>query len=234
MFSFYGSKSKIVKKYPKPKLNRIVEPFAGSARYSLEYWDKEIYLFDKDPVIFGVWKYLLKASKNDILSLPDVPNQTKLIDIDGFSQLSQEEKWLIGFCCNGGSAQPKNVSGKHNFNSWNKDKIRIANSLYKIAHWKIYNLSYDEIDSVSLLNNSTWFIDPPYESKGKWYKENKIDYKYLRNWLNDLKGQIIVCENVGNTWINVRPLVEIPFTHFKNSDDYKKKTTEGIYYNETE
>lgn len=231
MFSFFGSKSKIVKKYPKPKTDRIVEPFAGSARYSLEHWEKDVVLFDKDPVIFGVWKYLLQASKQDILSLPDVPNQTQLNLIYGFEQLSKEEKWLIGFCCNGGSAQPKNVSGKHNFNSWNKDKIRISNNLHKISHWKIFEMSYENID-IESLGVATFFIDPPYEAKGKWYKENKINYPHLRNWINGLNGQIIVCENVGNTWINVRKLVEIPFTHFKNQDDYKKKTVEGIYYDE--
>jgi site-specific DNA-adenine methylase len=35
MFSYYGSKSKIVKYYPCPAHDKIIEPFAGSARYSL-------------------------------------------------------------------------------------------------------------------------------------------------------------------------------------------------------
>ena len=30
MFSYYGSKSKIVGYYPKPEHNKIIEPFAGS------------------------------------------------------------------------------------------------------------------------------------------------------------------------------------------------------------
>jgi len=34
MFSYYGSKSKIVDYYPPPKHKRIIEPFAGSARYT--------------------------------------------------------------------------------------------------------------------------------------------------------------------------------------------------------
>ena len=231
MFSFFGSKSKIIKKYPKPKYNVVIEPFAGSARYALEHWDKQIILFEKDVKVFGVWEYLLQASKQDILSLPDVPNKTVLESIHGFSELSKEEKWLIGFCCNGGSAQPKNVSGNYNFNSWNKDKVRISESLYKISHWKIYNTSYVDIGT-QYKELATWFIDPPYEAKGKWYKENKINYPHLRKWIDGLNGQIIVCENIGNTWIDVAPLVEIPFTHFKSSDDYKKKTFEGIYYDE--
>lgn len=32
MFSYYGAKTKIVDYYPKPLFDKIVEPFAGSAR----------------------------------------------------------------------------------------------------------------------------------------------------------------------------------------------------------
>lgn len=37
MFSYYGSKSKIVSLYPKPRYNLVIEPFAGCAWYSLLY-----------------------------------------------------------------------------------------------------------------------------------------------------------------------------------------------------
>jgi len=37
MFSYYGSKKKIVKYYPEPVHDVIIEPFAGAAWYSLEY-----------------------------------------------------------------------------------------------------------------------------------------------------------------------------------------------------
>ena len=229
MFSFYGSKSKIIKKYPKPKYNIIIEPFAGSARYSLEHWENTIYLVEKDFKIYSVWNFLIEsATQNGILSLPDVPNQTVLESIDGFSQLSNEEKWLIGFCCNGGSAQPKNKSGKYNFNSWNKDKIRIANNLHKVKHWKIYHSNYFEFNNPK--ENVTWFIDPPYINKGKWYIENKIDYSFLRWWISTLPGEVIVCENLNNGWIDVEPLAVIPFTHFKENEDYSKRTYEGIYH----
>ena len=66
MFSYYGSKSKIVHLYPTPKMDKIIEPFAGSARYSLKYWTKDILILDKYSVIIDIWKYLQNASKNDI------------------------------------------------------------------------------------------------------------------------------------------------------------------------
>lgn len=230
MYSFYGSKSKIVKKYPKPKYDAIIEPFAGSARYSLEYWEHEILLMDVDPIICSIWTYLKSASSRDILSLPNVPNATKLDDIDGYSQLAQEEKWLIGFCCNGGSAQPKNVSGRHNFNSWNKDKIRIAKNLYKIRHWGIVNLSYEWKQN----ERATWYIDPPYSEKGKWYKYNQIDYASLADWCKSRLGQVIVCEGGSANWLPFQKLTSIPFSHFKNETDKHKQTNELIWYKDDE
>ncbi len=228
MWSFYGSKSKIVNKYPKPIYDTIIEPFAGSAKYSLEYWEREVLLMDVDPIICSIWNYLKSASSVDILSLPDIPNATKLVEVEGFSQLCQEEKWLIGFCCNGGSAQPKNTSGRHNFNSWNKDKIRISKNLGKIRHWSIINDSYETKSNV----NATWFIDPPYLEKGKWYKYSQIDYVHLGNWCQSRLGQIIVCEGGNANWLSFQKLTDVPFTHFKNEDDKHRQTSELIWYRE--
>ena len=58
MFSYYGSKSKIVDYYPPPKHKRIIEPFAGSARYSLKYWQNDVLLVDKYEVVVNLWKWL--------------------------------------------------------------------------------------------------------------------------------------------------------------------------------
>lgn len=140
--------------------------------------------------------------------------------------MSDPEKWLIGFCCNGGSAQPKKVSGRHNFNSWNRDKFRIAKNLYKIREWSIVNDTYENIPNVE----ATWFFDPPYQAKGKWYKYHDIDYEKLARFVQGRYGQVIACDNTDATWLKFETLVEVPFTHFKNSDDYKKTTFEGIWY----
>lgn len=230
MFSFYGSKSKIVKKYPSPIYDKIIEPFAGSARYSLLYYEKNVTILDLDEIIIQVWKYLQKATEEEILGLPDIPNATRLENVDGFSSLFDEQKWLIGFCSNGGSAVPKNVSGRMNFNSWNRDKLRISKNLFKIRNWKIICGNYWEADN----SEATWFIDPPYQDKGRWYRKNKVDYGQLGEWCKSRKGQVMVCENAGATWLPFEYLTDIPFSHFKENKDYKKRTTEMIWYNETQ
>lgn len=214
-WSYYGSKSKIVDYYPPPKYKQIIEPFCGSARYSLKYWDRDILLVDKYEVIVKVWSYLINASEKDILSLPDLKTGE---NVDDFN-LSQEEKWLIGFCINGGSAQPKKTA--KDYNTWNEAKIRIAGDLHKIRHWKVKLWDYEEIKNIE----ATWFVDPPYQFGGEWYvKSNKnIDFLKLADWCKTREGQVIVCENTKANWLPFKPMVDMQGAMFK--------TTEAIWSN---
>ena len=59
-------KSRIVDVYPPPKFDKVIEPFAGSARYALKYWQKEVLLVDKYDVITDIWTYLINATEKDI------------------------------------------------------------------------------------------------------------------------------------------------------------------------
>ena len=62
-FGFYGGKWRDAPKYyPVPEYDTIVEPFAGSAGYSVRYGDRNVVLGEKDDIIFGVWDYLIRAS----------------------------------------------------------------------------------------------------------------------------------------------------------------------------
>src|SRR3990167_9750884 len=103
MFSYYGSKSKIVDCYPKPKHRKIIEPFAGSARYSLKYFDREVLLVDKYEVIVRIWKYLQQCSVGDIKKLPE-PTVGQKINRDDFDCI--EQAWLMGFLVQQGVSSP--------------------------------------------------------------------------------------------------------------------------------
>jgi site-specific DNA-adenine methylase len=232
MWPYYGSKSKIVDLYPSPKYGKIIEPFAGSARYSLRYFDREILLVDKYPVIVDVWKYLQSASEKDILSLPDIEDGQNIRELN----LDRGAEILIGFCINGGSSQPKvkatpkkrykledRSSGYRelNFNSWNRDKKRIARDLYKIRHWEIRLGSYEDLENES----ATWFIDPPYQKGGEYYRVNnkQIDYSHLADWSRSRLGQVIVCENTAADWL--------PFYPMRQMSGQLHKTVEAIWSN---
>lgn len=225
MFSYYGSKSKIIKLYPEPTFDRIIEPFAGSARYSLRYFEKDVLLCDLSEHVFEVWNYLLQASEGDIRSLPDIPSKTH---IDEHGQLSQAEKWLIGFHLCRGKAKPRKVG--HGQNSWSRDRERIAKDLFKIKHWKIVQAPYSSIGNTE----ATWFIDPPYKAvqartnNSDRYEHWKVDYVDLARFCVLRRGQVIVCEGDGADWLSFRHLATV---NSNTNNVGVKKVSEYIWTN---
>lgn len=87
------------------------------------------------------------------------------------------------------------------------DRVRgtIARQLKHIKHWKVSNKGYD---ACPYEGEATWCIDLPYEVKGRVYLHGStgIDYSHLGNWCRFRQGQVIVCENVGATWLDFLPL----------------------------
>lgn len=219
MFSYYGRKSKTAGLYPQPKYGKVIEPFAGAAAYSLngDNWKNEVTIVDKYEVLINIWKYLQESQPEDILKLPDFNKGDK---ISSHSQLIKAERDLIGFCVNRGNTTP--VRSASNYNSWDKDKVRIAEDLYKIRHWNIIHGSYRDLEN----EEATWFIDPPYQEMGKYYKHNgdSIDFYHLGKWCKEREGQVIVCENKGANWL--------PFEDLYDFRGIAKNNIESIYYQE--
>ncbi len=217
MFSYYGSKSKIVDYYPPPKHKRIIEPFAGSARYSLKYWQNDILLVDKYPVIVEVWNYLKNASESDIKGLPKLDTGQTIDDYD----LSDIERKFMGFMVQNGTTGMRRTASYFAVKRMDEKFNFIIENLHKIKHWEIKLGSYDELEN----EEATWFIDPPYEFGGHEYKcSNKnIDFNKLAEWCKERNGQAIVCENTKATWLPFKPMKEMQGTMFK--------TTEAIWSN---
>lgn len=200
MFTYYGSKSKIIHLYPRPKFNTIIEPFAGSARYALKYFDRDILLVDKYEVVTKIWKWLQQCSEKDILGLPKL---TKGLKIDSLN-ISEDERLFLGMLAGISSISPRNsVSSFSAEQNGRKNQYkRIADQLYKIRHWKIECIDYKEITNIE----ASWFIDPPYQIGGHAYVESDIDFNYLANWCKDRNGQSIVCENMQADWLPFLPM----------------------------
>ena len=210
-FSFFGSKWRVANYYPVPTHSTIIEPFAGSAGYSLRYPNHQIHLYDADPIICGVWDYLIHVSPEEINRLPLVFSHVDDLD------LCREAKALIGFWLNKGTVQPSKTPSK-----WMRDyqarqpgctywsaavKERIASQVSHIRHWTISHASYTDIPDHGLCHKATWFIDPPYEVAGRAYRFHDINYPDLGDWCRSRSGQVIVCENAGAAWL--------PFVSFR-------------------
>lgn len=200
MFSYYGSKSKIVKHYSSPEYDTIIEPFAGSARYALMYYDKNVILNDLYKVIADIWNYIISASADDINNLPNLKRGDDIRDLD----IPDIEKKLLGFMVNRGVPYPHNV-----YTTWaarsdeiSRCKSRIIKMLSNIRHWTILNVDYKDLENIE----ATWFIDPPYQDGGQRYKKHDISYNELAEWCKSRKGQVIVCESGKAGWLPFRPL----------------------------
>ena len=227
MWSYYGRKHRIAKYYPNPIHDTIIEPFAGTAAYSLykDNWKKEVVLVDNNPIIIDIWHYLQSAKPTDILNLPSI---TKIgEDIRNNKMLSKEEKYLMGFQINYGVSMPRNKVTKWAYiqrQGWENKKLKIAQDLYKIKHWKIILGSYIDITNIK----ATWFIDPPYQFGGQAYRGNSsnkfIDYDELTKWCKSRKGQVIICENSKADWMDFKFLV-------KTRSQTKEKQHEMIWTN---
>jgi hypothetical protein len=222
LWYYYGAKLKLVNKYPKPKYKHIIEPFAGSAQYSLKYWDNDVTLIDKYDVVVRLWKWLQKCSKDDILKLPILELGQ---NVDNFTWDCDEAKWLIGFNIVMGAYAPRKMPTKWTtterpFRQTNKLKL-IADSLEHIKHWNIVLGEYNCIDNVE----ATYFIDPPYTKGGNLYVHSAINYEELRDWCLSRNGQKIVCGNASDSWLDFSPI--------GNLGGVKNKTIEAMFYSET-
>ena len=92
-FSYYGGKWKLAKQYVRPRCEHVIEPFAGAAGYSV-YWEpKKVTLIERNPKVYGVWKFLQRVSPAELMRLP-----SNIAHIDELpSRVCPEAKWLIGF-----------------------------------------------------------------------------------------------------------------------------------------
>lgn len=105
MFSYYGSKSKIIHLYPPPMFGTVVEPFAGSARYALRYPDRKVVINDLDPTIYGIWKWLVEeATVERVMAWPELKVGERLDQCDN---LTQEERDILGFAVVSGADSPR-------------------------------------------------------------------------------------------------------------------------------
>jgi site-specific DNA-adenine methylase len=195
----------------------IVEPFAGSACYSLHYWERNVILCDIDPVIAGIWRWLINdATPEIVLSLP---HPTLSQNLNDFTFPCLEAKSLMGFWVHQADSKPCNVMTRGGAFKTPKDyHTRVANQLEYIRHWRVYELDYRRLSN----REATWFIDPPYQGEGKRYAYGSklINYNHLGEWCQSRDGQVIVCESAGSDWL--------PFREFARNQNARNNGNAGF------
>jgi hypothetical protein len=199
---YFGSKWHASAHYPTPRYPVIVEPFAGSACYSLRHYKHHTVLVDKDPDVADLWDYLLHVDVSEILALPtdlEIGSDIRKLPVSRGAQLlirnwqrvGRSTCWTVSKWCgaNGGM--------------WSEAvKRRLAITIPKIRHWNVWQDSYELLDNV----HATWFVDAPYQHVAPSYAKgcNEVDYNHLAWWCRTRKGQVIVCEQEGADWLPFR------------------------------
>lgn len=187
LFKWFGSKWMSSRHYPAPVMDRIIEPFAGSAGYSLRHAGKTCYIYDTDPHLMQLWPWLInEATERLVREIPlNVPEGTDIRTL-GLSngQALLLKTWQrtnnVGDCW---TISPwGNKPGQWTANT----RARVAEEVYAIKHW-----TFGPIDWTM---PGTWFIDPPYQHN-YGYRGVKPDYNAIRAKITKLEGsQFIVCE----------------------------------------
>lgn len=221
-FPIYGSMWNRARHYPAPRFDLTIEACAGGAGYSLFYDCRRVDLYDVDPIICGVWDYLLSVDPAEIMALPEMPEVGD--SVDNYA-IPQEARWLIGFWLNRGSATPKKSrtaysarTDRAQLNWSRRAKERIVGQLPLIEEgWTITEGSYDRAPD----EEANWLIDPPYVDKGRYYRFPMEDFAALADWAKRRRGLVMVCEQEGADWLPFEPLGS-----FKST---KGRTNEVIY-----
>lgn len=227
LFKWFGSKWLSSRLLPPPQHQQVIEPFAGSAGYSLRYHDRNITVCERDPHLFTLWSWLIGvATESDIRDIPiGLKEGTDIREVG----LSQGQATLLKTW-----QRTNNVGDCWTISPWgNKPgqwtantRSRVANEFHAIKHWQIKQ------DAFAVLGQNlvaTWMIDPPYQFNYQ-YRGQPLDYASLAKGIRSLKGQVIVCEaacqktGVLPTWL--------PFTFFGSRITSRRKAGDNHHSKE--
>lgn len=219
-FPYVGSKWIMAPHYGAPLHGVVIEPFAGSAAYSVRHEAKHAILVERFYKVAELWRYLISASPDAIRKLP--------IDFDSVADLDVPPgaKYLIGFWISKGDAEPRLTRGswsrqwRHSrmAQTWNEaSRERVASQVERIKGWQLIEGDYTDAPDIE----ATWFVDPPYQVRGRaCYGHWQVDFTAAADWCRSRRGQVIVCEGSGADWL--------PFRFLRNAPGMKGRHRSGV------
>ena len=202
----------------------VIEPFAGSACYSVRWNVENVFLYDVSEEIVYLWEWLINCSDDDVRKIPAM-----FEDFDEILSLPKGAQTLVRFWVSKGRAEPSGTLSPWYF-QWRSStdckvwgeavKDRIIRQKPMIAGWRVEHCCYSSIP----IRDAHWHIDPPYNNQaGSRYPHSNIDYQALAVWCRSLPGAVDVCENVGADWLPFQPLCDVVSSRGRRSGAKSKE-----------
>lgn len=198
MFYYFGRKGRLARFYPPPRHPLVIEPFAGSAAYTLHWRPADALLIDKDEEVVALWHRLCGMTKAEI----------RAVDPPRAGDITDDFWWIAAMASSGSIAGTKwKVSHFAERQFHDGRVIEVAASNVDTARAYTYQHgTYRDAPDVE----AAWFVDPPYQNvKGYRFGNAGIDYADLADFCRTRRGQVIVCEQQGADWLPFRPFVPL-------------------------
>ncbi|HWA29158.1 MAG TPA: hypothetical protein VG734_26140 [Lacunisphaera sp.] len=224
LFKWFGSKWLSAKRLPPPEHELVIEPFAGSAGYSLRHASRRVQIWEDNFNLLILWAWLIGPARTaEILEIPlGTPVGTDIRTLG----LSQGQSLLLkhwqrtnnyGDCW---TVSPwGNLPGQWTANT----RARVADEVHEVKHWKLAAPDFSEV--------ATYFFDAPYQLNYR-YGARAFDYQALAVRVRALPAgsQVIVCEarcqktGAAPDWL--------PFVDWESRITSRRKATENHHSRE--
>lgn len=225
LFKWFGSKWSAARLYPQPKYGTIIEPYAGSAGYCLNYADKNCIIYDSNDQLQELWLWLINDStQQKILDIPinlPVGIDIRTTGLDRGQQLLLKH-WQrtnnVGDCWT--ISKWGHLPGQWTANC----RARVAEESQAIRHWEFRSKLWN-------IDNATYFIDPPYLYNYR-YRVKGFDYERMTDAICSLPAntQAIVCEATCPKTEKIPDY--LPFTPFAKRVTSRRAAGNHIHSNE--
>lgn len=236
MFYYYGAKREYARQWGPPTRPLIIEPFAGSAAYSMHWLHAvdEVRLVEKDPRVAALWRRLLAMEKEEVLALkPPVAGER-----------TSDLLWM--------TAATSNAIA-------NLNTLKMPDRVPKVAQAMLRQIALrlpEAKRKVTIIegdytlagdDDATWFIDPPYQVNGSGSEKTAfpqgmgysrkahctsadLDFEALADWCRSRRGQVMVCEQRGAAWLPFVPMDRHgPEVGWRNGDVQGTLLAEGVF-----
>jgi len=210
----------------------IIEPFAGGASYSLAHHEHQVWLNDIDGAVAAIWNFIIHSLGSGSAEIPSEFMQN-VKQGDKVSKMPGAESWPLGLLRliqSEANVGTQGATGIHDqvtkfaVPTIKRLPAKMAYWAPRVAHWRITQCDYRDLPNLE----ATWFMDPPYNNAaGQRYRHHGIDYAELAEWCRSRRGQVIVCEQVGATWL---PFEDLAPRQGVRSRYQKSETREVVWH----